>query len=352
MIQQLEITLITIDQSIQQRVGGTDAQTLAEYGQAYLDGAEFPPVVVFGDGDSYILADGFHRVEAAAGAGLATINTDVRPGNYRDALLYSCGANGHHGRRATASDRRKAITTLLMDEEWSQRSDNWIAGIVGCSHTTVANIRRELGSTCQNGKSSQRKGADGRAYNVAHIGGRRRESSVGTATMSGSDDPDEDVIGTDGASLGGPLEPADIAAQRRMGIIPAGVDVQIDEPGEDNDEDQPHEQPELSDEDWLAQFSERSKLSERCRAWFDADALGFRQVVPMRRTYAKKCRPITNGVKKECRGHIPPWTSRHLSYFRSNGPASWLACVSCQGTGRLELVGRCPDCKGHGYHAS
>jgi hypothetical protein len=44
----------------------TDLNLAGEYAEAMLYGAQFPPVVVFGDGDAgYWLADGYHRWHAA-----------------------------------------------------------------------------------------------------------------------------------------------------------------------------------------------------------------------------------------------------------------------------------------------
>jgi hypothetical protein len=54
-----------------------------------LHGAAFPPVVVFGEGGEYWLADGYHRWHAAGIAGLQTIAADVRPGGQREAILHS-----------------------------------------------------------------------------------------------------------------------------------------------------------------------------------------------------------------------------------------------------------------------
>lgn len=43
---------------------------IEDYAEAMRAGAVFPPVVVYFDGEAYWLADGFHRVKAARGAGV------------------------------------------------------------------------------------------------------------------------------------------------------------------------------------------------------------------------------------------------------------------------------------------
>lgn len=113
--------------------GGTQSRVqldwiaIDEYAKAMLDGAQFPPVVVFYDGTDYWLADGFHRVEAAKYANLIEIAVDVRQGTKRDAILYSVGANADYGVRRTNADKRTATLMLLRDEEWSKKGSGWIA---------------------------------------------------------------------------------------------------------------------------------------------------------------------------------------------------------------------------------
>ena len=74
------------------RDGGTQPrasinhQTVLEYVEDMKNGDSFPPVVVFYDGEIYWLADGFHRVEAAFGAGLTEIAVKVKQGTRRDAI--------------------------------------------------------------------------------------------------------------------------------------------------------------------------------------------------------------------------------------------------------------------------
>jgi hypothetical protein len=68
----------------------------------------------------------------------------VLTGSKRDAILYSVGANANHGKRRTNEDKRKAVLTLLNDEEWSQWSDTKIADQCQVDRSTVGVYRREL----------------------------------------------------------------------------------------------------------------------------------------------------------------------------------------------------------------
>ena len=70
------------------------------------EGATFPAVLVFYDGQDYWLADGFHRIHAAHKAELTQIAVEVRQGSRREAVLYSVGANANHGLRRTNADKQ------------------------------------------------------------------------------------------------------------------------------------------------------------------------------------------------------------------------------------------------------
>ena len=132
------------------RNGGTQvrAQTdwliVDDYAQAMKDGAAFPPIVVYFDGSEYWLSDGFHRVEAAERAGLTEISADVRRGTQRDAILNACSANAAHGLRRTNADKRRAVETLLRDEEWAKWSDGEIARRCAVSDRFVSSVRKDL----------------------------------------------------------------------------------------------------------------------------------------------------------------------------------------------------------------
>lgn len=92
---------------------GIDRDVVAEYAEAMKDGTEFPPVVVFGR----LLADGFHRVEAAKALGLGEIAAEVREGGFEDALRYALGANAAHGLRRSNADKRHALEIAWLNRE-------------------------------------------------------------------------------------------------------------------------------------------------------------------------------------------------------------------------------------------
>jgi len=119
-------------------------------------GHEFPPITVFWDGENYWLADGFHRRYAALNIGLKDFPAEIRKGDLRDAILFSCGANADHGKRRTNEDKRRAVTRLLEDEEWSHWSDSEIARQCRVHRETVAKVRTELNSHLSKPASDER----------------------------------------------------------------------------------------------------------------------------------------------------------------------------------------------------
>lgn len=168
----LELEQIRIDGGAQSRVE-LNQETVAEYAQAFTDGAEFPPVVVFFDGASYWLADGFHRYFGARNAGESAIDAEIRTGTQRDAVLYSWGANDKHGLPRSNADKRHIVTAILRDEQGRQWSDRDIAKRFGFSNTFVGNIRRSL-STVDSEKPAERtyttKHGTTAVMNTANIG--------------------------------------------------------------------------------------------------------------------------------------------------------------------------------------
>ena len=170
------VASIRHDGATQMRAG-LAPDTVEEYTQAMIDAGgfgTFPPMIVFHDGTDYWLGDGFHRLasvkQAFPGYESLHILCDVRVGTRRDAVLYAAGANATHGLRRTNADKRRAVETLLRDEEWAHWSDGEIARRCSVSQPFVSSIRRDLASTQNGFESTTRTGGDGRTINTSKIG--------------------------------------------------------------------------------------------------------------------------------------------------------------------------------------
>lgn len=141
--QKIALDLIRTDGGTQPR-GNMDAQAVSDYADAMKAKVKFPPVEVYFDGETYWLADGFHRVAAAKECKHKVILASVYQGDQRAAVLRSCGANDTNGLRRTREDARSAITKLLKDEEWGQWTDREISRRCKVHHQTVASVRQSL----------------------------------------------------------------------------------------------------------------------------------------------------------------------------------------------------------------
>ncbi|MUL39542.1 ParB N-terminal domain-containing protein [Gloeocapsopsis dulcis] len=91
---------LTLDEI--RRDGGTQPRAAIDLKHVKLleeqieDGKELEPVVVFYDGESYWLADGFHRYATHKNQGMEAIACFIHQGMRREAVLYSVGANADH----------------------------------------------------------------------------------------------------------------------------------------------------------------------------------------------------------------------------------------------------------------
>jgi uncharacterized ParB-like nuclease family protein len=136
----IKLFMVRLDGGTQSRASLSDS-TIDEYAEAIANGATFPPVTIFHDGDSYWLSEGFHRFHAHERAGRESIACDIRQGTRRDAVLFGAGANAEHGLRRTNEDKRRAVMTLLGDNEWREWSDREIARRCGVSQPFVSSLR-------------------------------------------------------------------------------------------------------------------------------------------------------------------------------------------------------------------
>lgn len=138
---EIEVSQIQQDSEIQIRKVTIDWILVDEYLNAAKDGAQFPPIIVFFDGETYWLADGNHRLEVAKRNGQTTINAEVKQGGKREAILYAVGANAEHGKPRTTGDKQNAVEKLLNDSEWQLWGDREIARRCKVSNHFVASLR-------------------------------------------------------------------------------------------------------------------------------------------------------------------------------------------------------------------
>jgi hypothetical protein len=187
----LELTLISADEELQPRCK-TDRNVSHEYGLAMARGAAFPSIDVFWDGETYWLADGFHRFDAARALGLARIDCRIHEGSRQDALWFTCSANATNGLHRTREDVRFSIRRALLLRQSVGWSDIRISDHVGCSPKTVAAVRAELVAAGDLVESKIRIGKDGRTRDVSDIGASTPEIPELAENDEPEPEPDED----------------------------------------------------------------------------------------------------------------------------------------------------------------
>jgi hypothetical protein len=176
MIKHLPLASIRRDGGTQMRAE-IDMLVVAEYAEAYREGADMPPLVAFHDGTDCWLADGFHRILGAEQAGLEKIACDLRPGSQRDALLFACGANAAHGLRRTNEDKHKAVETVLclFWRERTTESNREVARLCAVTEFLVRTVKRELKLGAIKSHSTQDEGADGNGTAVSDSSGKSQQ---------------------------------------------------------------------------------------------------------------------------------------------------------------------------------
>jgi hypothetical protein len=155
-----------------------DPEVVKDYSTAMVEGATFPPVVVYHDGTDYWLADGFHRVRAAEDAGFMDIDAQILMGGQRNAVMFSVGANDMHGLRRTNADKRRAVMRMLEDAEWSAWSDKQIANACKVSQPFVSSIRPSVTYNVISEKKYTTKHGTTATMNTAKIGKSRAPDPV------------------------------------------------------------------------------------------------------------------------------------------------------------------------------
>lgn len=168
----LKLEDIRLDGDTQPRTE-IDYAVVAEYAELFASGATLPPVVVFHDGASYWLADGFHRWFGARDAKLTKLPCELHTGSLDDARWYSYAANQKHGVRRTNADKAKAVRSALRHPYGPKKSDTQIAEYVGVAVNTVCKYRKEMETSMQIAEMSTRtvrRGNQVYEQNTAKIG--------------------------------------------------------------------------------------------------------------------------------------------------------------------------------------
>lgn len=180
--QEIPLESINIYGGTQARLQTTD-EAIESYADEMTQGAVFPPIVVYFDGATHWLADGFHRCLAAKRIKRTTILAELHEGGRTDALRHALGANATNGVCRTNADKRNAIEIAL--EEWPDRANPVIAEICRVSADLVRRVRQEM---AQSGRIETREtvtGRDGKQYPAAIERQPRGKTEASSADREG-----------------------------------------------------------------------------------------------------------------------------------------------------------------------
>ncbi len=119
-----------------------DESTVRDYCSRMRAGDEFPPIVVFFDGEHLYLADGQHRFRAAIDAGVASLSVDVRAGSFTEAIAHGAMRNARQGLRLNTADVETVIWAILGINPTLKPED--LAALAACAPDIV----RQLKSRC------------------------------------------------------------------------------------------------------------------------------------------------------------------------------------------------------------
>ena len=149
----IKLSDIVIDEDTQQRER-IDLDMVAEYAESIQCGSKFPPVTVFFDSAQYWIADGYHRYYAHKSSDIHEILADVHDGTKDDAVMFSFGANGTHGKRLTNADKHNNVKRALLFHRTKELSDRDIAKVCQVTHPFVSKIRKEVVTITTNGNGN------------------------------------------------------------------------------------------------------------------------------------------------------------------------------------------------------
>lgn len=158
---ELALESINIQGGTQARVRTND-DAIESYADEMSQGAVFPPIIVYFDGTTHWLADGFHRFLAAKRIGRTGVLAEVHAGGRTDALRHALGANATNGVYRTNDDKRNAAEIAL--EEWPELANPVIAEVCRVSVELVRRRRTELTQSGKLQRPERVTGRDGKEY--------------------------------------------------------------------------------------------------------------------------------------------------------------------------------------------
>lgn len=182
---ELPLRSILLDQTFQVRVGGLDADHLANLRALVDSGGQFKdPIIVYDTPVGRFLTDGWHRYTIAMEFNWVTIPAELRSGTYEQALDAAEEANLHHGKMLSNEDKKNLLIRRLgRGHAWVELSSREIGRQLGVGKDTVRRWIDDYNATGAFApvERTTTKGADGKTRNTDGIrdANKEREKTTG-----------------------------------------------------------------------------------------------------------------------------------------------------------------------------
>jgi hypothetical protein len=194
---------------------------------------KLPPINVRPDDNGqYDVLRGWHRIESAREAELATIQAFIFQGSEADAFVFAASDNSGHGVQMTRGDVRFCIekaVPLLPD-----KTPGVIAEMLGYSPSYVAEIINELSASGNLPVQERRKGKDGKSYPSRRKRKVKGKSTTKPPKVDGSGKPGGNPVFDPPSAV--PLEKSDdsLMPDQTNGVALEETPEQSDAPATDN----------------------------------------------------------------------------------------------------------------------
>ena len=118
-----------------------DEKVVAQYMDAILDGAIFPPLQTVFDGSDYWLVDGFHRLRAYIGLKHRHVSIQCLSGSQSHAQYLALGVNANHGLPRNTATKKRIVEAALAHPETKSLSTYELSKLCGLSQPFISSIR-------------------------------------------------------------------------------------------------------------------------------------------------------------------------------------------------------------------
>jgi hypothetical protein len=161
---------------------GRDEAWLEQLEDVADDGFKDHRIVIFQEGKTKWLAEGFARVEAAKRAGVGRVFADVYRGTLRDALVWALGKNATNGKPRSREDLKKVFSAIAADAEWAKLANTKIAELVRVSEKTARKYMALLCADRPKTRTVERSGASF-PMNVEGLG-KKKSPAAGLSAVA------------------------------------------------------------------------------------------------------------------------------------------------------------------------